>query len=510
MIDRIRKGNNVTTLLYYLYGPGKSDEHTDPHLVAGWRDPLASLEPPIRPDGKRDFTPLSRSLNAPLAAAGRHGQNGTVWHCVLSAAPADRLLSDGEWNAIATEFTHQMGLARRDDPAGVRWVAVRHGLSKGGIDHVHIAATLARQDGKLPSVHNDFVRARRACQAIERQFGLTVTAPADRTAAVRPSRAEAERSARIGWAEPPRIALRRMVQEAAAVAVSEADFFTRLRDAGALIRERRNDPDPERIAGYAVGLPGYTTRSGEPVWFGGGKLAPDLTLPRLRRRWEHARNSERLRVAGLSERSARALLRGLAERAADHAQDERSFFMQLSDQGVQLRLRHSERDPGEATGYAVTLPGHVDTTGAPVWYPGGRLGAGLTLPSLRRRWQAGQTATRPACDPAERQAAWADITRVTADSAARFAGLLGSDQQAAADLAMATADALRVSARTASGQARDELRRAAGEFDRAAREAFGITPLPTAAGQTLRTAARIIAVTSDARGSAVGRLGRVS
>ena len=48
------RGEHVEPLLYYLFGPGRHEEHTDPHIVAGWRHP-ADLEPPLRPDGKRDF-----------------------------------------------------------------------------------------------------------------------------------------------------------------------------------------------------------------------------------------------------------------------------------------------------------------------------------------------------------------------------------------------------------------------------------------------------------------------
>ena len=292
MIARIMKGRFAAGLLYYLYGPGKADEHDNPHLVTGWRDPIRSLEPPVRPDGARDFRCLTGLLNAPLDAIDRCGKPGTVWHCVLSAAPADRLLTDAEWNAIATEFMHQMGLAPHGDPYGVRWVAVRHGRSTGGVDHIHVSATLARQDGTLPGIHNDFLRARTACQSVERQFGLTVTAPADRTAAVRPTRAETEQAQRLAEKEPPRVTLRRMVQEAASAAVSEQDFFARLWDAGALIRERRSTTDQDQVTGYAAALPASQARAGGPVWFGGGKLAPDLTLPRLRRRWERPGNRE--------------------------------------------------------------------------------------------------------------------------------------------------------------------------------------------------------------------------
>ena len=51
-----------------------------------------------------------------------------------------------------------------------------------------------------------------------------------------------------------------------------------------------------------------------------------------------------------------------------------------------VRVRFSETDPGQVTGYSVTLPGHTGPDGTPLWYGGGRLAAGLTLPRLRERW----------------------------------------------------------------------------------------------------------------------------
>ncbi len=45
-----------------------------------------------------------------------------------------------------------------------------------------------------------------------------------------------------------------------------------------------SEKHPGQITGYAVALPGQSAQ-GQPIWFGGGKLAPDLTLPQLQRRW---------------------------------------------------------------------------------------------------------------------------------------------------------------------------------------------------------------------------------
>ena len=102
-------GQHVTGLIYYLFGPGRQAEHTDPHTVAGWRHP-AELEPPLREDGRRDFRNLAGLLQQPHAALGPRGAPRPVWHCSVRAAPDDRILSDDEW-AQVSEIMHHTGLA---------------------------------------------------------------------------------------------------------------------------------------------------------------------------------------------------------------------------------------------------------------------------------------------------------------------------------------------------------------------------------------------------------------
>jgi hypothetical protein len=192
------RGERVEPLIYYLYGPGRYNEHTDPHVVAGWRHP-AELEPALREDGTRDFRTLLGLLKQPQAALGKWGYARPVWHCSMRTAPGDKLLSDDEWAAVAHDVMHRTGLSQygqEDD--GVRWVAIRHAG-----DHVHIVATLARQDRTKPSVHNERYRVRDACLAAERRYGLRPTAPADRTAPRYPSRGETEKANRRGLPEAP-------------------------------------------------------------------------------------------------------------------------------------------------------------------------------------------------------------------------------------------------------------------------------------------------------------------
>ena len=200
VIDKVLRGERPEGLIHYLYGPGRREEHTDPHIVAGWRDP-AELEPPLRPGGQRDFRRLNGLLQQTLAALGDRAPNRPVWHCAIRAARGDRLLSDEEWAQVAAEIMDRTGLAPRgQEDDAVRWVAIRHAA-----DHIHIVATLARQDGRRASVSNDYYRVREACLAVEDRFGLRRTAPADRTAASRPTRAETEKAQRRGQREAPRV-----------------------------------------------------------------------------------------------------------------------------------------------------------------------------------------------------------------------------------------------------------------------------------------------------------------
>jgi hypothetical protein len=115
------------------------------------------------------------------------------------------MLSDDEWAQIAGDVMHRTGLApsgQEDD--AVRWIAVRHGP-----DHIHVVAMLARQDGGRSRLSNERYRVREACRAAEERYGLRRTAPGDRTAARRPTRAEQEATAaeriRRDFPVPPRL-----------------------------------------------------------------------------------------------------------------------------------------------------------------------------------------------------------------------------------------------------------------------------------------------------------------
>ncbi|MEU1307199.1 relaxase/mobilization nuclease domain-containing protein [Streptomyces shenzhenensis] len=275
MVPDISTGSRTYGLLNYLYGPGRRDEHTDPHLVASWMPELA-------PDPGRDpaatLKELTDRLDLPVLALPKHRRPARhVWHCPVRTAPGDRHLTDAEWAEAARRIVHATGIAEEGDEKACRWVAVRH-----ADDHIHLVATLVREDGRRPRRHADGIRAQAECRRIEKEFGLQILNEGDRTAAQRPTSAERSKAERSGRNQTSREILRESVRQAVAGAVTEAEFFHRLAEAGLRV-EKRIAPSGDTL-GYKVALPGDRNRDGEPIWFSGSKLAPDLSLPKIRQR----------------------------------------------------------------------------------------------------------------------------------------------------------------------------------------------------------------------------------
>lgn len=146
---------------------------------------------------------------------------------------------------------------------------------------------------------------------------------------------------------------------------TEDEFFARLGQAGVLVRKRYSTVNVGESPD-AVGVPHHVSKTGGTIWYGGGKLAADLTLPKLRARW--ATPAQERLGAGIPGGAARAVLRSRVADAAGHARDEAGFFGQLRENGLLVRLRFSQIDPEQVTGYAVALAGCVATDGTPRWY----------------------------------------------------------------------------------------------------------------------------------------------
>ncbi|MFC7308435.1 relaxase/mobilization nuclease domain-containing protein [Streptomyces monticola] len=276
MIPSIHKrGSETIGLIRYLYGPGTKEEHTDPHLVAAF-DPLT-------PDPGRDpnatYQQLERLLDQPVNALPKSRRPAKhVWHISVRASPEDPILSDEDWAAIARRTVAATGIAPEGDEQACRWAAVRH-----ADDHIHIIATLVRDDGRRPRLHNEARRAQAEARRIEADYNLRRVTPGDGTAAKRPTRATVHKAERLGQEAASQELLREHVRRALAGAADEVEFFDRLAAEGVRI-DKRIAPSGD-VLGYKVAIVGDRNKEQEPVWYAGSTLAPDLSLPRIRNRF---------------------------------------------------------------------------------------------------------------------------------------------------------------------------------------------------------------------------------
>ena len=450
MMPNVTKGAKPVGLMAYLFGPGRNNEHTNQHAIAG--SPSMMLFAPEGVADPEQAKMLGRELDRARRAHDvdttvfrhnkareslRSGSVATataavdtatvehnVWHCSLSLHPDEAPLSDEKWAAISHRF---MELMDYHSPAGeqpeTRWLAVRHGLSGAADaptrnDHIHIAASTVRADGSRLDTHRDYPRAQSAAMTIEREFGLRITTGrAERHTTKGTAPAQEQRRARVGRAEPVRDELARTVRATAGAAESEAEFVRLARAHGLLIRPRYANGSREVVTGYSVALPTdrYATKNGAPVWHGGGKLGNDLTLPRLRETWiagaaadadamsawahNHRERIDPSQPAPTPRRAqipqsmtfeqARDRLRDTLTKIASTARTEAAFVGDVfSHPDLLIRPRFAQGSTTEVTGYSVALRPHIyaRVDGAPQWHGAGKLDNALTLTSLREQW----------------------------------------------------------------------------------------------------------------------------
>lgn len=280
MIPKIILGagpNAIHRTIGYLFSAGRANKHTDPHLVASWNgfapDPGRS---PHR-DPRNVVDQLARQLDQPVEMLGDKGPSYTVWHCPVRAAPEDPILTDAQWAAIARRIVAAAGIAPEGDEEACRWVAVRH-----ADDHIHIAATLVRQDGRRPKRDYDQRAVQKEARRIEVDYGLRRLKPGDGTAAKRPTSKEHFKTKRLGHNATTREILRLRVRRAVAAAADETEFFALLKATDVTVR-LKHGPSGDAL-GCNFALPGDTNGQGEPLFYAGSTLAPDLSLPQIRKR----------------------------------------------------------------------------------------------------------------------------------------------------------------------------------------------------------------------------------
>ncbi|MGY2025977.1 relaxase/mobilization nuclease domain-containing protein [Nocardia gipuzkoensis] len=335
MIPKIKRGQKMGGLMVYLLGEGDHNEHRDRHIIAGsptvmraqW---LGHFDGPGDKEAAREVAlAVAHEMEIPRALYGTQVRmkakavavgvgarelgmdvvepagkgekaeyrDAPVWHCVLSLMPGEEL-DDAKWHQVVNEFMDRMGFTGTPDGkrAQARWAAVRHGHSGEhgeGQDHIHIAASLVREDGSKVSTFDygpgkakgDWKRAQQVAGELEREFGLKVLASRQEGGGLSGnSRAEIER-AREGTGETERERLRRAVRAVAVAAEDETAFVRGLREAGISTRPRYETGGTGEVTGYSVRF----QRNGGEVgpWVGGGKLAGDLSLTALReQQWD--------------------------------------------------------------------------------------------------------------------------------------------------------------------------------------------------------------------------------
>lgn len=280
MISTAERGTRLGGLLRYLFGPGRHEEHHNQRVVA-CSDP--SWVATTTPD-PAILTQLIAELDDTRIRFGDRTRNGYVWHLIVALPATDGRLTDAQWREAGELFAARLGLDEH-----VAWVAVNHGLSARGNDHIHLVANLIRDNGRTVNLWRDAYTRRDVCRELETRFGLTATKPARAGVGENLSRAEIEtlRAAEAAGEVTvlPRHRLATLVRAAASAARSETEFLEQLHAAGVIVRPRLDRADRSRVVGYSVALPSRQTGGGPLLWFGGGTLARDLRLPALRARW---------------------------------------------------------------------------------------------------------------------------------------------------------------------------------------------------------------------------------
>lgn len=348
-MPNITRGGRAAGLMTYLVGEGRANEHENPHVVAGHDVMLQAapegalstddaldlanlLDQPRKVFGTSVMVPV-REWNEELQEHVKVGEKeGHIWHASLSLNPGEGPLSDRQWQNIANDFVGEMGFVDPDGAKSCRWVAIRHGASKNGNDHIHIAVNLVREDGTKQPVHKDFPRSQKIVNGLEKKYGLQVLESREKEQdGVRGHKpAEQTRAERDGASAVQRDELRRRLRAVTATASGESDFISRTRDSRVLVRPRFAKGDTQKVVGFSVALvPEVVDGKREsPVWFSPSKLDGNLGLGQLRARWSSGQDDERAAVPAWTERAQ-------ASRLAEPDVRDRIKLERLSPETVQ-------------------------------------------------------------------------------------------------------------------------------------------------------------------------------
>jgi hypothetical protein len=171
VIAKTTRNASGLDLVRHLFGPGDAAQHSGPHVVANDLGVFVAQGEAL---SRADVVDLGRAVELPRVLFGTQVTGGHIWHLALANHADDRLLTDDEWAGVARTVVSEMGLEACLDEPACPWVAVRHGLTSDGRDHVHVVVSLVRTDGTTASVWNDWVKVSFVCAKAERSLGLRV------------------------------------------------------------------------------------------------------------------------------------------------------------------------------------------------------------------------------------------------------------------------------------------------------------------------------------------------
>ncbi|MFK0085430.1 relaxase/mobilization nuclease domain-containing protein [Glutamicibacter sp. NPDC090743] len=333
-------------LMNYLVGPGRSNEHENQRMIAG-DDRVTFAYAPGTELSKYDAFEIAEMLDAPRKLHGTEvakpvyakdeesggfltDEDGKkikvdstpahVWHCSLSLAESEGKISDAQWKNIAESFVEKMGFVDPDGAKSSRWVAVHHGASKNGNDHIHLVVQMVREDGTKASTHNDFHRAQVACRELENEYGLqslesSVTQQQGLSGEKPAERARAERES---YAVSDRVELSRRMRAALSSSASADEFVRQLPQMGVQVAPHFAKDSNARVTGYKVSL-GTKTGEDQAVWYAPSKLDRSLGWPSIKARFNGAGVHEAEQFLASQHSSAR-LQRSSGYQAFDLAQ----------------------------------------------------------------------------------------------------------------------------------------------------------------------------------------------
>jgi len=165
VIGKITKGTRTGSIGAYLHGPGRANEHSYTNEYGKHQAGGQVIASNLAVIGDTDSKRWAAQMRQPLALRDKAVKQ-PIWQVSLALPPGEKL-TGRQWADAAQTFVEQLGV--QEHP----WVAVHHGASAGGNDHIHIVLNRVNFDGELWAAKHDYRRVQRAATHLEKVYGLS-------------------------------------------------------------------------------------------------------------------------------------------------------------------------------------------------------------------------------------------------------------------------------------------------------------------------------------------------